>query len=590
MAKQTIYYFWCHAWRYKGYLLGLILSVPLATLFLTFLPPLIVARILQRLSTHDFVPGDLWASFGGPLLWYAIISVLGGVIFWRVAVYFVWKLEMKVTRDIIEEVFDHLLVLSANFHANRFGGSLVSQSNKLVTAYVRFADTTIFALLLLLLSFIFSFVILLPRAPWIATFLLVFSGIFMAMTSLITKRVRDLRSIEANASNTQTGALADAITNVLAVKSFAGGPHERARFHKVTSHTMSTTHDVMVASIKRDTVFGFGTMGMSVVALVLAIGSAVTLHANIATAFLVVSYTSLISQKLWEFAQHILRDYNRAFGEAQDMLEILAIQPEIKDPAASEKVRIKAGAIEFDHVNFTHPDTREDEILFEDLTLKIKAGEKVGLVGHSGSGKTTFTKLLLHFMDVDGGEILIDGQDISKITQDDLRRHIAYVPQEPLLFHRSIKENIAYGKTGATDSEITAAAKRAYAHEFIKRLPKGYDTLVGERGVKLSGGQRQRVAIARAMLKNAPILVLDEATSALDSESEMLIQSALWELMEKRTAIIIAHRLSTIQRMDRIVVLDDGEIVEQGTHQTLLSAKGTYAKLWAHQSGGFIED
>jgi ATP-binding cassette subfamily B protein len=211
-------------------------------------------------------------------------------------------------------------------------------------------------------------------------------------------------------------------------------------------------------------------------------------------------------------------------------------------------------------------------------------------VGHSGSGKTTFTRLLLRFSDIDGGQILIDGQNIAHITQDDLHRHIAYVPQEPLLFHRSIAENIAYGKDEADEATIKKTAELAHAAEFIDNLPKGYETLVGERGVKLSGGQRQRVAIARAMIKDAPILVLDEATSALDSESEKLIQSALWKLMQGRTAIVIAHRLSTIQKMDRIVVLDNGKIVEQGSHQELLKKNGTYAALWAHQSGGFLED
>lgn len=242
----------------------------------------------------------------------------------------------------------------------------------------------------------------------------------------------------------------------------------------------------------------------------------------------------------------------------------------------------------FQDVSFTHDGA--EGALFQRLNLTIRAGEKIGLVGHSGSGKTTLTRLLLRFSDIDSGSIAIDGQDIRRLTQDDLRRHIAYVPQEPILFHRSLAENIGYGKPDATQDEIAAVARLAYADEFIAQLPEGYQTLVGERGVKLSGGQRQRVAIARAMLKNAPVLVLDEATSSLDSESEVLIQSALWKLMEGKTAIVVAHRLSTIQKMDRIVVLDRGKIVEMGTHKELLKIGGAYAKLWAHQSGGFIEE
>lgn len=218
-------------------------------------------------------------------------------------------------------------------------------------------------------------------------------------------------------------------------------------------------------------------------------------------------------------------------------------------------------------------------------------GEKIGLVGPSGGGKTTITKLLLRFMDISKGSISIDGQDIRKITQSDLRRFISYVPQEPLLFHRTIAENIAYGTHNATREMIQKAAKGAHAEEFIQSLSDGYETLVGERGVKLSGGQKQRIAIARAMIKDAPILVLDEATSALDSESEVLIQDALWKLMKDRTAIVIAHRLSTIQHLDRIIVLDKGKIAEEGTHKDLVKKKnGLYARLWSHQSGGFIQD
>jgi ATP-binding cassette subfamily B protein len=270
------------------------------------------------------------------------------------------------------------------------------------------------------------------------------------------------------------------------------------------------------------------------------------------------------------------------------MVKILEITPEINDPEKPEKAHIVRGSLKFDDVTFTYGEGKDP--LFDGLTLHVKAGEKIGLVGPSGGGKTSLTKLLLRFNDIDSGSITIDNYDIRSITQDDLHTHIAYVPQEPLLFHRSLSENIAYGRHGASQREIEAIAKLANAHEFIAKLPEGYDTLVGERGVKLSGGQRQRVAIARAMIKNAPVLVLDEATSALDSESEILIQDALWKLMEGRTAIVIAHRLSTIQHMDRIVVMANGRIEEQGSHKELIRAGGTYAKLWSHQSGGFIEE
>jgi ATP-binding cassette subfamily B protein len=240
-------------------------------------------------------------------------------------------------------------------------------------------------------------------------------------------------------------------------------------------------------------------------------------------------------------------------------------------------------------VTYQYPEAGKKQSAVKNFSLAIKPGEKIGLVGYSGSGKTTLSKLLLRFMDTTQGSIAINGIDIRELRQKDLRKLVGYVPQEPLLFHRTIRENIAYGRPSATEKQIMQAARMAYVHEFAKTLPNKYDTIVGERGVKLSGGQRQRVAIARALLKDAPILVLDEATSALDSESENLIQEALWHLMEERTAVVIAHRLSTIKRLDRIVVMDKGKIVQIGTHQQLLKDnEGIYARLWAHQSDGYI--
>ena len=260
----------------------------------------------------------------------------------------------------------------------------------------------------------------------------------------------------------------------------------------------------------------------------------------------------------------------------------------VSDVPNAPALQVKAGNIDFEHIGFTYEDSANATPVFTDLNLHIPGGQRVGLVGQSGSGKTTLTKLLLRLSDVQQGEVLVDGQDISKCSQQSLRRQIAYVPQEALLFHRSILENISYGKPDATREEIVAAAEKANALEFIEQLPNGFDTMVGERGIKLSGGQRQRIAIARAILADAPILVLDEATSALDSESEALVQDALANLMQGRTSIVVAHRLSTVASLDRIVVLDNGKIVEDGTHASLIDASGEYAHLWDRQTGAFL--
>jgi ATP-binding cassette, subfamily B, bacterial len=588
VTRETIRFYGRAVWRYPRYVIGEAVVIPLTILEYNFLPSLIVANVLSRLSKGEFQPHHLWASFGSDLIAYAVLQLLGGVLAWRIIIWLSWRLEANVIRDIAEHVFKRLNQQSASFHANHFGGSLVSQTNKLMSAYIRIADTTTFQLIPLLASLLWTAIILAHRAPLFVILLLAFSLIYMASSFFVTRKVRHFGAIEATAESEVTGTLADSITNVLAIKAFAGSQHENRRFEQKTRVVRSATHDIMRATTKAETFFSILTSTIAALALFMAVAGVMIFHANIATVFLILTYTANISGQLWTFSSNTLRNYNRALGDASDMIKVLDVELEVKDPAKPEPSRIRQGAITFDKVVFTHDGSAD--ALFHELDLDVKSGEKIGLVGYSGSGKTTLTKLLLRFSDIDGGAIRIDGQDISHIMQDDLRRSIAYVPQEPLLFHRTIRENIAYGKPGATEKEINEAAVKANAADFIKKLPQGYETLVGERGVKLSGGQRQRVAIARAILKDAPILVLDEATSSLDSASEQLIQAALKELMEKRTAIVVAHRLSTIQKMDRIIVLDDGKIVEQGTHTELLRGKGIYAKLWNRQSGGFLED
>jgi ATP-binding cassette subfamily B protein len=289
---------------------------------------------------------------------------------------------------------------------------------------------------------------------------------------------------------------------------------------------------------------------------------------------------------VWDFGKIIMKIYEK-LAEAEEMTVILNTPHEIVDIKNADDLKVKFGKINFKNVGFAY---EEDESIIDNFSLEIKAKETVALIGTSGAGKTTLTKLLLRMFDIQKGKILIDGQDISQVTQESLRNNISLVPQDPILFHRSLMENIRYGKFDATDEEVIRAAKLAHCDEFISKLHFGYDTFVGERGIKLSGGERQRVAIARAILRNAPILILDEATSSLDSESENFIQDSLDELMKNKTVIVIAHRLSTVKKVDRIVVIENKKIVEDGTHINLIKLKrGIYNKLWNIQVGGFIK-
>lgn len=586
-ARLVLRYYWKIVRKYPSYLRGILLTVPVTIIINGFIPPLIIADAIKKLSTNSYAPNALWGEFGGTILLYAGV-VLSGIITWRFVDYFMWRLEIHSQQHIAEEVFSHMLTRSADFHANHFGGSLVSQNNKLLTSYVRIADTTTFQVYPMIVTILATIVIMLPRAPYFVLALTLLSTAYLVAAVLISEPVRRIAAKWAAAESKQTGFLADAITNVMTIKSYAQGKYEHDRFHDATQSTRNHAFEFSKRHQTQMNTFGIIGRSTQAIAFALAVTAVVAWKSDVSVIFLIVSYTSAIAEHLFRFGNDSMRAYNRSFGDAYDMAKILSEAPEIIDPQTPEPLRIRQGGIVFDDVTFTHSGAHTP--LFDELSFRIKPGEKIGLVGHSGSGKTTFTRLLMRFSDIDKGTIMIDGQNIAHITQDDLHSTIAFVPQEPMLFHRTLADNIAYGKLDADEDAIKQAANMANATEFIAELPDGFDTLVGERGVKLSGGQRQRIAIARAMLKDAPILVLDEATSALDSESEALIQKALRKLMEGRTTIAIAHRLSTIQKMDRIVVLDNGKIVETGTHHELLEQGGTYAKLWARQSGGFIEE
>ncbi len=586
-SRLTLQLYWQHIRKRKLRFWSIALLTIAAVTIDQFIAPLLFATVFDKLgSTNSHT--NLWQTFGALVAGYAFIKLVLNNVLWRTQVWLLWGLEIEVKRELAERSFAFLTDQSYRFHTNRFGGALVSQTTKFINAFERLFDEFAFSLLTLCTAFVATVVILAPRAPLYVAALLLVSAVYVTILQYRTRKQRPYNARHADAESKQTAQLADVIANIQTAKTFAHEGLEAKLFKKVTSTVAARDYDLRKLHTVNDTMFSSLNNSLAVVALVFGIYMITHNHAQIGTLYLMISYTANLLDRLWQLSG-VMRQLNRGFGDAHDMTLMLQKEPDIQDAPGAATLHGGRGDITFRNVRFSYPEL-PDHALFKDFSLHIKPGEKVGLVGHSGSGKTTLTKLILRFMDIQDGEILIDQQNIAKVTQSSLRSSISYVSQEPIMFHRTIAENIRYGQLDATDKQVRATARLANAHEFIEQLPDGYDTLVGERGTKLSGGQRQRVAIARVMLKNAPILLLDEATSALDSESEALIQDALFKLMEGRTAIVIAHRLSTIQKMDRIIVLDHGRIVEQGSHKELIRAGGTYADLWNRQSGGFIDE
>lgn len=582
--KRTLYYYWRENKKYKLYTVGVLLMTPIV-IGIRIASSLILAQMLEIVSLGLPVEElmDKILPYGALFVG---LEFAKGAVFGPLRLWCCWKMEICTLYDLNVLCFDVIEAQSMQFHSDRFSGSLVSQANKFIGSYERFADEVIWNILPTIIDVVIIMYIMIPRVPLYAAGILIFMAIFMVVATLWSKKIAPLNEHESSMSNKRTGQLADAITNIMAVKSYAREKFEHKRFEKWQKATFDASYNVLKADTLRNYCFDAIFLGMNVLIIILMMFGRQWFMLSVSTLVLIVSYSSTLMRDLWD-VHSIFKTMNRIFGDSREMTEILDLKDDVVDAPDAKVMKVTDAEVVFDNISFKHDKAKES--IFEDFNLTIKPGERIGLVGISGSGKTTLTKLLLRFADVDRGAIYIDGQNVSEVTQNSLREAIAYVPQESSLFHRSIFENIEYGKPGVTDEEVYEAARLANADEFIEKLPDGYDTMVGERGIKLSGGQRQRIAIARAILKDAPILVLDEATSALDSESEALIQGALANLMEGRTSIVVAHRLSTIAGLDRIVVLHDGKIVEQGTHKELLKLDGEYAKLWNRQSGSFLE-
>ncbi|WP_330281469.1 ABC transporter ATP-binding protein [Streptomyces sp. NBC_00588] len=554
----------------------------LGNIGLAYIAPLIVAKLVGRIAGG--AGGGIRANLSYVLAFAGVLLLSEGL--WRVGLHCLNRLDALGIEHLYVIGMDGLFAKDATFFHDNFAGALTKRVLSFASRFEEFADTLTFNILGSLVPLVFGSVVLWRYEPLLVVGLLAMILLTALCAAPLIRRRQALVNRREEALAQVSGHVADSLMNMDTVRAFAAERREAAEHRRRVAHSrrlMLKSWDY--GNLRIDTFIAPMSVLTNVLGLLLAVALGGGEH-GVEAVIVAFTYYTNATKIMFEFNQ-IYRRLESSMTEAAQFTELLLVEPTVLDPVSPEPLLPGPADVRFEKVNFAHGG---GDPLFEGLDLAVAAGTKIGLVGRSGGGKTTLTRLLLRMTDIDGGRILIGGQDISRLRQSDLRGLIAYVPQDPAMFHRTLRENIAFARPDATDAEIRRAAEAAHVTEFADALPNGFDTMVGERGIKLSGGQRQRVALARAILRDAPVLLLDEATSALDSESELLVQAALWRLMEGRTALVVAHRLSTVATMDRLVVLDRGRIVEQGTHQQLLASDGAYAKLWRHQSGGFLAE
>ncbi|MER8431131.1 ABC transporter ATP-binding protein [Mesorhizobium caraganae] len=581
-AFRSVLGFTLSHWRRQPWRLSLIMGGFLLSTLADVLTPLYSGRLVDAVASNAAADNVAWNA--AMAAFFALIGLaLTGVVLRNLAFMGIVELTLKMMADIAADAFHRVQRFSTDWHANSFAGSTVRKITRGMWALDLLNDTILIALLPSVAMLIGSTLLLGWFWPLMGLVVAVGSVLFIMVTALLSLGYVAPAARLANGWDTRLGgSLADAVSCNAVVKGFGAETREETRLAKVVAKWRARTRRTWV----RGTINGTTQGAMLLVLRTAVIGLSLMLwtwgQASTGDVAFVLTSFFVLQGYLRDIGTHI-RNLQRSINDMEELVDFQSQPLGIEDRPGAAPIRITQGAIRFDNVTFHYGSHRLP--LYRDFSVEIAAGERVGLVGHSGSGKTTFVKLIQRLYDVSGGRILIDGQDISQVAQASLRAQIAIVQQEPILFHRSLAENIAYARPNATQAEIEHAAKLASAHDFITSLPKGYGTLVGERGVKLSGGERQRVAIARAFLADARILILDEATSSLDSESEVLIQQAMERLMVGRTTLVIAHRLSTVRALDRLLVFDRGKIVEEGSHDELIRLKGgIYRRLFERQA------
>lgn len=563
----------------KGYFTVILLALATAT-SLDIITPLFYKDIANGFASgySDETLAMLMESFFSIMIIYGCIWVS-----WRILEFAIIPFESGGINILEKRIFGVLMQQKHYFFENQFSGSLIKQSGRFVKAFESIMDWLLFQFFQNVLFVTVSFVIFYQQQPVFAFYFLLWVVLFIGWS--VGFSIWKLRFDKAVAEwNSKVGAIySDAISNIAIVKSFALEKKEQAKTDKIADEGHEKRRIAWILMFISFAVQGLLTFAIELLLIYLMIQKWKQGSFEVGEFVLFQSILLMLIHRLWDFGRYF-RNFFSAIADASEMAEVFNNNDIEHESSHARAIPIKAGEIHFDNISFAY----NNEALFEQFSLHINPGEKVALVGHSGSGKSTLTKLLFRFFEPQHGEICFDGHQASDFQLMSLRQQISMVPQQPELFHRSIRDNITLGKN-IPDEALRGAAKRARCLEFIEQLPDGFDTLVGERGVKLSGGEKQRIAIARAFLENAPIVVLDEATSALDSLTEKEIQKAIFELIEHKTAIVIAHRLSTILHMDRIIVLDHGKIIEEGTHQQLLAQRGQYFAMWQHQSGEFSD-
>ncbi len=495
------------------------------------------------------------------------------------------KLFPTLREDVMNKMFDYLNLHSHRYFQNNFAGSLVNKITDMQHGVIDIF-TTVDDLYAQILGLSVATITLLFIHPIFAVILMGWAFLFIFITFFFLKPIQHLSHIFAEAKTSVVGKMVDSISNIINVRLFAKHADENKYIRKNIEYVVQQDRTMQTKIIYMRIFWDISIIGLISLNLLILLHMYSKNLVSIGDFTFVISLSISILWNLWFLASQFV-SFSEQIGICKQALSIISQPHEIIDAADAKPLILSKGKIQFHDVTFHYG---EGARLFQNKNIVIEGGQKVGLVGFTGSGKSTFVNLILRLYEVESGEITIDGQNVNQVTQQSLREQIALIPQDITLFHRSLIDNIHFGNSNANEEEVINVAKKAYCHEFISQLDQGYQSLVGERGIKLSGGQRQRIAIARAMLKNAPILILDEATSSLDSVTEKYIQDALDLIMQDKTTIVIAHRLSTLAKMDRILVLDNGQIVEDGSHSTLINKNGLYARMWQMQAGGFLPE